>query len=56
MYNWNEVDLLWHFEAQKKTENKKSILIISPIACFEQLSLFPLKAPLDLSLSRYKSF
>ena len=30
----------------KKTENTgtKSILIVSPIACFEELSLFPLKA------------
>ena len=27
----------------KKTENTKSILIISPIACFKELSVFLLK-------------
>ena len=36
MYNWNEIDLLWHFEAQKK-QNTKSILIVSSIACFEEI-------------------
>ena len=56
MYNWNEIDLLWHFEAKKKTENTKSILIISPIACFKELSVFLLKASLDLSPSGYKPF
>lgn len=41
---------------KKKTENTKSILIVSPIACFQELFIFLLKAPLDLSLSGYKPF
>lgn len=40
----------------KKTENTKRILIISPIACFKELSVFLLKASLDLSPSGYKPF
>ena len=42
--------------SKKKTENTKSILIVSPIACFQELFIFLLKAPLDLSLSGYKPF
>ena len=55
MYNWNEIDLLWHFEA-KKNRKYKSILIVFPIACFEELFFFLLKALLDPSPSGYKSF
>ena len=32
---------------KKKTENTKSILIVSPMACFQELFIFLLKAPLD---------
>ena len=46
MYNWNEIDLLWHFEAKKKNRKYKSILIVFPIACFEKLFFFPVKSPL----------
>ena len=56
MYNWSEIDLLWHFEAKKKPENTKSILIVSPIASFEELFIFLFKAALDLSPSCYKPF
>ena len=57
MYNWNEIDLLWHFEAKKKNRKYKSILIVFPIACFEKIFFFfLLKAPLDPSPSGYKSF
>ena len=38
---------------QKKKENTKSILIFSPIACFQELFIFLLKAPLDPSPSCY---
>ena len=38
----------------KKTENTKSILIVSPIVCFQELFIFLLKAPWDLSPSCYK--
>lgn len=41
---------------RKKTENTKSILIISPIASSEELFIFLLKAPLDLSPSCCKPF
>ena len=41
---------------KKKNRKYKSILIVFPIACFKELSVFLLKASLDLSPSGYKPF
>lgn len=41
---------------KNKNRKYKSILIVFPIACFEELFFFLLKAPLDPSPSGYKSF
>ena len=55
MYNWNEIDLLWRFEAQKNRKYKK-YFDHTPKACFKEHFLFLLKALLDPSPSCYKPF
>ena len=55
MYNWNEIDLLWHFEAKKKQKIQKYFDCLSH-SLFWKAFFFLLKAPLDPSPSGYKSF